>query len=150
MPIQRIGLTGLLCNDLLACFTACVVTTTKPPMNTKKTTTTSHSITDPPVSRSSDLFASQMIGWVASRHSWFFYPCSRTSTFVPPLPVGNGFPVVSRSRTLLDLVALAQPATGLATPADLLPLAESARLLVAGTGSIQVPVHKPIVSAPYT
>ena len=91
-----------------------------------------------------------MMGWAAPRHSRFSLPCNRISAFASPLPVGDLFPVVSHSRPLLELVALAQPATGLATPADFLTLAESARLLVADTGSIHAGVHKPIVGAPYT
>jgi hypothetical protein len=67
-----------------------------------------------------------------------------------PLPVGYRLPVVSRRRSLLELVALVQPATGLPTSADFPAFAESARLLVADTGSLHAGVHKQIVGAPYT
>ena len=90
------------------------------------------------------------MGWAAPGHSWLSLPCSRISAFASPLPVGDRFPIVSRGRPLLDLVALAQPATGLATSANFLPFAESARLLVADTGGIHAGVHKPIVGTPYT
>lgn len=40
MHDQHVGSAGLSCDDLLACFTASIVTTTRPPTNTKKTATT--------------------------------------------------------------------------------------------------------------
>jgi len=91
-----------------------------------------------------------MMGWAASGHSWFSLPCNRISVFASPLPVRDRLPVVSHRRPLLDLVALAQPATGLAAPADFLAFAKSARLPVADTGSLHAGVHKQIVGAPYT
>ena len=82
--------------------------------------------------------------------SWLSLPCRRIPAFVPPLPVRDRLPVVPRGRPLLDLVALAQPATGLATPGDFLSFPESAGLSIADAGSIHAGVHKKIVRPPCT
>ena len=84
------------------------------------------------------------------RHSWSSPPCNRISVFTSPLPVRDRLPMISRGRSLLEFVALAQPASGSSTPSDFSALAESTGLLVAGTGSIHAGVHKQVVGAPYS